>query len=219
MQRSNPYRKMRIEQLNRAELIQDDEDRWQLIDIDRIAISRVWLIGVITENQTGSNNYRGLKLEDGSGCIFIKSWDGVLDKYPQWSKIEVLGFIQISQSDEELDVFVRPNIVNYVTDDNWFLVHRLKVLQELSKKQISAHIEEAQVSGLDLGITSLEDLKSKLLKVVRELDEGNGVSFSQIVEFFAEIDEEQIDAAITELLESGEFFEPKAGIYSSAFDS
>ncbi len=210
---------MRIEQINRAELNKDNEERWQLLDINRLSISRVWLMGIVTELQVGSNNYRGLKLEDGTGCIYIKSWDGMLEKYSEWSKIEVLGFVQISQSEEEIEAFIRPMIVNFIIDDNWFLVHRLRVIQEITGRQSYPQVEEARVSGIEIGVVSLEDLKVKLIEVVRDLDDGYGVSFSQIITVFADIEEEQIDMAITELLESGEFFEPKAGVYSSAFDS
>ena len=57
------------------------------------------------------------------------------------------------------------------------------------------------------------------IKTVRELDTGKGVSYDQLVTAYSDIEEEQIDGAITELLESGEFFEPRAGVYSSAIDS
>ena len=80
-------------------------------------------------------------------------------------------------------------------------------------------LESASVAGVELGFASLEDLKIKLKETVKKLDTGKGVTYDQLVKTFPNIEEVQIDEAITELLESGEFFEPKTGIYSSAVDS
>jgi uncharacterized protein (DUF433 family) len=94
----------------------------------------------------------------------------------------------------------------------------LKIVQQL-QHGASIEVESAKVGGLELGIASIKDLKTKLRKVVKKLDKGSGVSYDQLVNKFPNVDEVQIDEAITELLESGEFFEPKAGVYSSAIDS
>ena len=160
----------------------------------------------------------GLKVEDGSGEIITKTWDGRLDRFHKWDKIEVLGQIQISERDESIDVFLTPDIVQSITDDNWFLVHRLKIVQQLRRAN-SIEVKSAAVGGVELGVASIEDLKIKLKKAVKKFDTGNGVTYDQLATSFPNINEVQIDAAITELLESGEFFEPKAGIYSSAIDS
>jgi hypothetical protein len=175
-------------------------------------------MGVITEKFTGENNYVGLKVEDGSGEIMIKTWDSRLDRFQKWDKIEVLGQIQISERDEIIDVFLTPDIVQLILDDNWFLVHRLKIVQQL-RRENSIVVKSAAVGGVELGIASMEDLKIKLKKAVKKFDTGNGVTYNQLAKSFPNIDEIQLDTAITELLESGEFFEPKAGVYSSAIDS
>jgi uncharacterized protein (DUF433 family) len=174
-------------------------------------------MGIVTEKYTGENNYVGLKIEDGSGVIIVKTWDDRLDQFQKWDKIEVLGQIQISERDGNIDVFISPDIIQLITDDNWFLVHRLKIVQQL-QQGASIEVESAKIGGLEIGIASIEDLKIKLRKAVKNLDKGNGVTYDQLVNFFPNVVEVQIDEAITELLESGEFFEPKAGIYSSAID-
>ena len=159
-----------------------------------------------------------MNIEDGTGAVVVKTWDGSLDHFQKWDKLEVLGQIQISERDENIDVFISPNIIQPISDDNWFLVHRLKIIQHL-QSGASIEVESAKIGGLELGIASIEDLKIKLRNVVKNLDKGNGVTYDQLVKSFPNVDEIQIDEAITELLESGEFFEPKAGVYSSAIDS
>jgi len=135
----------------------------------------------------------------------------------QRGKIEVLGQLQVSDRSEELDVFVSPDIIQPINDDNWFLYHRLKVLQNRSLGGIQ--VKSAKVEGVDLGIPSLTDLKKKLKEVVKKLDTGTGVTLEEITAQFSTVDEAQIFDAITELLESGEFFEPRVGSYSFAFNS
>ncbi|MFW9905677.1 MAG: hypothetical protein ACFFFH_15195 [Candidatus Thorarchaeota archaeon] len=218
IQRRYPNRRIRIETINRSQLLKDDEERWRLVTPKGDNIFRIWVIGIITDKYSGENNYIGLKIEDGSGAIIIKTWDNRLKQFQKWDRIEVLGQIQISERDGNIDVFISPDIVHPITDDNWFLVHRLKIVQQLRYNAL-IEVESAKVGGLELGIASIEDLKIKLRKVVKTLDKGNGVSYEQLVKKFHNVAEVQIDEAITELLESGEFFEPKAGVYSSAIDS
>lgn len=218
MKRRSSYQRIRIESVTRSELIKDNEDRWRLFTPSGNNIFRIWIMGIITEKYTGENNYVGLKVEDGSGGIVVKTWDGRLDKFRKWDKIEVLGQVQISERDEEIDVFLTPDIFQSISDDNWFLVHRLKIIQQL-RRTASIEVKSATVGGVELGVASIKDLKTKLKKAVKKFDTGEGVTYDQIVKIFPNIDEVQIDEAITELLESGEFFEPKAGIYSSAIDS
>lgn len=219
MQRRSPYQRTKIEKISRSELVKDQEDRWRLLTPSGKSIFRVWIMGIVTEKFTGENNYLGLKIDDGTACIIIKSWEGKLDRYNQWDKIEVLGQVQISERGEEIEVFLNPDIINPISDDNWFLVHRLKIIKQLQKADMNNGIKPATISGVDIGVVSIEDLKLKLIKTVRELDTGKGVSYDQLVTAYSDIEEEQIDGAITELLESGEFFEPIAGVYSSAIDS
>ncbi|UCG03589.1 MAG: hypothetical protein JSW11_06295 [Candidatus Heimdallarchaeota archaeon] len=209
---------MRIASITRSQLIKDDEERWRLVTPNGENIFRLWIAGIITEIFTGDNNYVGLQVEDGTGAIVVKTWDERLDQFQKWDNIEVLGQIQISERDENIDVFISPDIFQSISDDNWFLVHRLKIIQQL-QRGASIEVESAKIGGLELGIASVEDLKTKLRKAVKNLDKGNGVTYDQLVKIFPNVDEIQIDEAITELLESGEFFEPKAGVYSSAIDS
>lgn len=208
---------MRIESVTRSELNKDNEDRWRLVTPSGNLISRIWIMGIVTEKYTGENNYVGLTVEDGSGCIVVKTWDGRLDKYNKWDKIEILGQVQISERVEEIDVFLTPDIVQSILDDNWFLVHRLKIIQQLRRAPY-VKVKPATVGGVELGVASIEDLKIKLKESVKKFDTGEGVTYDQLVKNFPNIDEVQIDEAITELLESGEFFEPKTGIYSLAID-
>ncbi len=218
MKRRSPYRRVKIRTINSAEVTKDNEDRWRLISTTGPTLFRVWIVGVVTEKYTGANNYIGMKIEDGTGAILIKAWDGQMESFSQWDKIEILGQIQISEQDEKVDVFITPDIIENIEDDNWFIYHKLKIVQQSQHSDREITVKSAVVEGIDLGVASLEDLKTKLKKLVKQLDQGNGVTMDDIIEKLPKIDEAQIYDAITELLESGEFFEPQVGIYSIAFE-
>ncbi|MCK4847816.1 MAG: hypothetical protein KAT16_02200 [Candidatus Heimdallarchaeota archaeon] len=217
MKRRAPYKRYRIETINRAEVTKDSEERWRLESQEKGTIFRVWILGVVTEKYDGDNEYIGLKLEDGSGVVRVKSWDGKLVSINKWDKVEILGQIQISEQEQNIDVFITPDFVDLISDDNWIIYHMLKVFQNQRMKS-EIKVRSAKVEGIDLGVASLEDLKTKLKKLVKQLDRGSGVTMDMITNKIPKIDESQIYDAITELLESGEFFEPQVGTYSNAFD-
>jgi len=217
MKRRAPYKRYRIETINRAEVTKDSEERWRLELQEKGTIFRVWILGVVTEKYDGDNEYIGLKLEDGSGVVRVKSWDGKLVSINKWDKVEILGQIQISEQEQNIDVFITPDFVELISDDNWIIYHILKVFQNQRMKS-EIEVRSAKVEGIDLGVASLEDLKIKLKKLVKQLDRGSGVTMDMITNKIPKIDESQIYDAITELLESGEFFEPQVGTYSNAFD-
>lgn len=219
MRRRSPYKRIRIESISRSELIKDEEDRWRLLTPDGKNIFRVWIMGIVTRKSSEENNFSNLKVEDGSGAIQVRAEEGVLDRFHHWDKIEVLGQIRFLERNDEIIVIIIPDIIEHIKNDNWFLFHRLKIVQERLETK-SVEVKPAIVGGVELeGAVSFEDLKNKLKLIVKNLDTGAGVTLEQISQELSDIDEAQIFDAITELLETGEFFEPKVGTYSSAIDS
>jgi RPA family protein len=217
MKRRSPYKRYRIETINRSEVTKDSEERWRLVSQEGNTIFRIWILGIVTEKYEGENQYIGLKVEDGSGVVRVKSWDGKLESINKWDKVEILGQIQISEQDENIDVFITPDIVELIADDNWNLYHRLKIVQN-QNLNTNIQVRSAKIEGIDLGVASLEDLKTKLKILVKQLDEGSGVTMEVISSRLPKVDESQIYDAINELLDSGEFFEPQSNTFSNAFD-
>jgi len=219
MRRRNPYKRVRIDSITRSELIKDEEDRWRLLTPYGKYIFRIWIMGIVTRKTSEENNFSTLIVEDGSGAIQVRAEEGILDRFHQWDKIEVLGQIRFLERNDEVIVILIPDIIEYMKNDNWFLYHRLKIVQERQETR-SVEVKPAIVGGVELeGAVSFEDLKDKLKLIVKNLDTGAGVTLEQLSQELSNIDEAQIFDAITELLETGEFFEPKVGIYSSAVDS
>ncbi|MHA1329765.1 MAG: hypothetical protein ACTSR2_01690 [Candidatus Hodarchaeales archaeon] len=213
-----PYQRLRIETVNQSELVKNEDGRWRVMTSNGTVLSRVWLMGVVSGTFSGENNYEGLMLEDGSGCIAIKSWDGSLKGFSKWDKLEILGNIKISEQDDTIESYIVPDIISKITDDNWFLYHRLKIAKRV--KEPIMNMEKAKIRGIELGegVVSFDDLKKRIREVVKELDDGNGVALEQIKEKLKGVEEAQIEEAISELRDDGEFFEPRSEVYSYIFD-
>ncbi|WP_455143445.1 hypothetical protein [Candidatus Hodarchaeum mangrovi] len=221
MRRRRPYQRLMIEKINRSELTKVNEDeRWQVITSLGENLSRVWILGFITYLIKGENNYTGITVEDGTGVITVKSWDGSLSELNQWDFIEVLGRIQVSEQEDTIEVYIYPEIVKKIKDDNWLIYHSLKIAQQIRRTQKEFNVEKTKIGGIELGdgIVSFEDLKQKLKDIVQELDEGFGVTLKQIKKRLPKVDLAQIEEAIKELRDDGEFFEPRSEVYSYIFD-
>jgi len=221
MRRRRPFQRLMIENINRSELTKVDEDeKWQVITSFGQNLSRVWILGFISNIIKGENNYTGLFVEDGTGVIAVKSWDGSLSELNQWDLVEVLGRIQVSEQEDIIEVYIYPEIVRKIKDDNWLIFHFLKIAQETRKIRKEVIVEKAKISGIELGdgIVSFEDLKQKLKNIVQELDEGFGVTLKQIQMKLPKVELAQIEEAIKELRDDGEFFEPRSEVYSYIFD-
>ncbi|MFW9778799.1 MAG: hypothetical protein ACFFE8_08095 [Candidatus Heimdallarchaeota archaeon] len=213
MKQRTPYSRVRIESISRGEVIQEQEGRWRLLTPDDRFLFRVWIMGIITD-KTVDDDRVTLSIDDGSGVVRVIALDGRFDEFQRWDRVEVLGAITVSPVEDEVDVTITPDIVTRITDDNWFLVHRLKILENRKVTTVDT-VRSAVVGGIELtGAVSIEDLKAKLKQAVKRLDAGSGVGYDQLIAEFPKIDEEQISAALSELLDSGEFFEPNPSVYS-----
>jgi RPA family protein len=213
-----PYKRVSIGSIHRSEVSKDNDGRWRLISLEGRPIFRVWLLGIVTGKINGENDYVGIHIEDGSGVITIKTWDKSLESIKIWEKLEVLAQIQISEYEDTIEVFLTPDHVTHVVDDYWLIYHRLRLIQSESYSVQEQEIKTAVLEGVDLGVASLEDLKVRLKQLLKKIDIGNGVTMDLIIDELPSIDESQIYDAITELLESGELFEPQVGTYSIAFE-
>lgn len=213
MRRRTPYSRVRIASISRGEILQEQEGRWRILTPDDRFLFRIWIMGIITKKIVEDEQIT-LSVDDGSGVVKIKGLDSKLSEFQPWDRVEVLGTIAVSPTEDEVDVTVTPDIITRTTDDNWFLVHRLKILQH-RKTTKTGTVRSAVVGGIELtGAVSIEDLKEKLKQTVKRLDAGSGVKYDQLVGEFPAIDEEQISEALTVLLDSGEFFEPIPGVFS-----
>ncbi|MFX1250254.1 MAG: OB-fold nucleic acid binding domain-containing protein [Promethearchaeota archaeon] len=128
-------RRYRISQLINSEIkdeIVNDRRQAYLILNNRI-ITKVRIIGTVTRKITGERNYAGLQIDDGSGSIFCKSWDGSFEVLNEWDLVEIVGRLRVApprEGRDSYDIYISPDIA-IATTKSWEMVHRLELLRNM----------------------------------------------------------------------------------------
>ncbi|MFX1534528.1 MAG: hypothetical protein ACFFDI_09935 [Promethearchaeota archaeon] len=240
-------RRYRISQLINSEIkdeIVNDRRQAYLILNNRI-ITKVRIIGTVTRKITGERNYTGIQIDDGSGSIFCKSWDGSFDVLNEWDLVEIVGRLRVApprEGRDSYDIYISPDIA-IPTTQNWEMVHRLELLRNMPASvtldaltpppmigeaaesvvsentgetitpQFSTPQKPSRFSKIKKKVDSSEkDLSGRLEQIIRDLDEGEGVSYETIADR-VEGKEGEIDDALFKLLMDSKIYEPRPGRY------
>lgn len=181
---------------------------------------------------TGKTDYL-LKIDDGTGSLWIKTSSSKAEDLKKWDFIRVIGTINLDTSNgKDYELMVISDAINKVTDYNWELVHIL----ESQKTQSTKHINKPsaqKVTNENLTRGSPDNLKSankketesedsssnietisqKIERILRENDSGNGVEFSVIMGNLGDVDESEVDDLLFELAYEGKVYQPRPDYY------
>ena len=196
-------------------------------------VVRASICGFVVEkfiNSMGTYGY--LTINDGTGSIKCKFF---LDSISDLEKFEIGDLVcavgKIREFNDEK--YISKEIVRKV-NDNFLVFHMLNAILRVAKKDkiISKilsillkndsedireyimkefELDEEELEGILLNKTSVIDYKSIILKLLKELDEGEGVQIGKLFDTL-NIEEREIENAIDELLEEGKIYEPKPGV-------
>jgi len=231
-------RKVRIKDLIEGKYIPSEKEGMKpayLITPFGEKVSRVNLLGNITEKfESEDGNYTSITLEDGTGSIRVK---GFGEKAEELRNFEVGDLVIVIGKIREYlgEIYVNLEIVRKIDDPNYENLRRLEILKKLSKrkkiieeiKQLSRQMLKEELKNFvrkkygmeeevietileNLSVEVEEDYKEKILKLIENLDERDGVDACKIIEI-CKLPENLIEKAIDELLENGEIFEPLPG--------
>ncbi len=174
-------------------------------------ISRINLIGIIIEISYNSN-YETLLIEDGTGKIFIRSFE----QKSFFSKLKIGDAIQIIGRPREFnsEIYIIPEIIKLIKNKKWIDVRLFELQQGLLEKfaamDNTQSTDNRQPGGLDVsGEFTDEKVASseRVYNLIRELDKGAGADYKAVVEQLGE----QARALIEKLLKEGEIFEIAPG--------
>lgn len=174
---------------------------------DGRTISRVRLLGIVTAKIEGTTgNYAQLKLEDGSGAVILKSWDGTLNSYDEGAMIEIVGILRLSKTEEsDSRWYVQPEVVSLVKEANRETIFRLETLRSA---------ESLESPDTEVIISDPAKLKDHLEDLIQSLDkDGKGVTYEELRMQFPQISENEFENAIFELLMEGKISEPRPERY------
>ncbi|MEM5834494.1 MAG: OB-fold nucleic acid binding domain-containing protein [Candidatus Aenigmatarchaeota archaeon] len=197
-------------------------------------VSRVNMIAsVIDKFLSEDGNYSTITIDDGTEAIRVKTFR---EKTELLQNVDIGDLVLVIGKVKEYngETYVNGEIIRKITQPNLEVLRKLEILKELIEqkkiinelKSLKEKMEEEEFKlhakekyGLDEealafvieGYKREEDYKPKILKIIEELDEGEGVEIGKIFEI-SNLPENIIEREIEELLNSGELFEPRPGI-------
>lgn len=179
-------------------------------------ISRVNLVGVVVSEPSAEMNNQNLIIDDGSGRIEVRSFDGgiLLNNFGLGDVILLIGRPR-EYNDEK---YIVPEIIKKIENRKWVSVRKKELEKEETMEKNKAKqpktqdfIKEEIVESVEEENKELEKetIYEKIIKKIKEIDKGDGVDIEELLGSLSEPNSEKI---INSLLEQGEIFEVTPGM-------
>jgi len=188
--------KIRIKDILNSRYIKTEGFNPNYLEINGKEISRINVMGVIVQ-KSGPGNYKTLMIDDGTGEISAR----VFENNSLLDKIDISDVVLIIGRPREFsnEKYILIEVIRK-TDPSWAKVRELELgknIEENNESSDNDNIEEEVVASS----------ADKIVKLIKELDKGEGVSIEEI----SSKDIENIDKIIDILLKEGDVFEVKPG--------
>jgi len=190
--------KTRIKDIVNSEYKKEEGASPNYIKINGKEISRVSVLGVVVQ-KSKVDNQNSILIDDGSEKIFVRDFENRLD----FDDIGVGGFVLVIGRLREFfsEKYILMEIVKK-TDASWAKVRKLELEKEIPENNVERAVEEKEVEEI-VG----ESPKDKVLKVIKNLDGGEGV----LVDDIPSEGVDDIDKIVDILLKEGDVFEVTPG--------
>jgi RPA family protein len=196
-------------------------------------VGRARLVGTVVEKfQSNDGRFASLTVDDGTGAIRVRVFESdlkLISDFENGDLVSVVGKVK-SFRDE---TYLGPDFVRKLDDPNSETLFRLEVLRDMYDRKKAAdeirsmhdqmseeELTEYAMQKYGIDAQSLNiilqaksdkvDYKPLILDVISKLDQGEGAEIAKILEG-AKLDEGVAESAISELLESGDLYEPVVG--------
>jgi RPA family protein len=175
------------------------EEDWNssYVVIEDKQVSRVNIIGTITDAQSESSNYQNFLLDDGSGSISLRFFENFPQDVGIGDTVMIIGMIR----DFNNERYIAPEIIKKIENKDWIQLRVLELNKRANKEKqpnIEVYDIEDEVVGENQGILSL----------IKQRDKGDGVDIAEIISKSKDQNAEKI---IDSLLKNGEIFEVRPG--------
>ena len=193
-QRRQTAYKVRIKDILDSKYIKNEGFIPNYLQVGQQEVSRVNIIGIVVQ-KSETDNYTVLTIDDGTGKISARVFENsiVANNIGVGNVVVMVGKPREFSSEKYILIETIRNI-----DPEWAKVRKL----ELSKlEQPTAKTPVVQEGAMDLTPAN------KILKMIKELDRGDGVS----IEDLASENTGDTDKIIDMLLKEGDVFEVKPG--------
>jgi RPA family protein len=196
-------------------------------------VSRVQLVGTVVEKfRDEGGRFGSVTVDDGTESVRARVFGEdmkYLDSVNVGDVVAVVGRMKNYNNEN----YISPDFVRRTDDPNAETLFRLEVLQglaekkktvddirrlrdEMSQDELKDYASEKYGMGEEVlravleGKTAETDYKPVVLDAIGKLDSGGGVEIGKLLES-VKLEESMVESAISELLSSGEIYEPAAG--------
>ncbi|MHA1131180.1 MAG: OB-fold nucleic acid binding domain-containing protein [Candidatus Helarchaeota archaeon] len=217
--------KLHINQLSGGSYVKDEVSNYLQTQIG-IRVSRVRILGTIVNKWIPSSDSERtpqatIIIDDGTATIRIKAWKDNITIFEDVEIGDIVDIIGHVRKYEE-EIYITPELIKKIEDPNWELVRELEIIecieriksgqrfQEYSSPTSGELTKNAEITGSDKTEKSI--FKDKIVELIRNLDDGVGVSVLLLKEQ-ANIPEIDFHNAIMELINEGTIYQPNSGKY------
>jgi RPA family protein len=199
------------------------------ISFGQLQINRVRLMGTVVQKFISEDNgYGFFIIDDGTETIRVRSFKDSVDLIKTveiGDLIDVFG--RIRKYEEE--IYVIPEILRKVEEPNFYIVRKLELKKQdkkislSSKESLKGKKEEAKPAEqpdeiveevIDMSEKKSEDTtinpRRKVVDCIAGFDKGEGVEVDKLMKGCG-LSEEIVERVLTDLMNEGEIFEPRAG--------
>ncbi len=199
-------------------------------------VSRVRILGtIVSVFESEDGQFNSVTLDDGMDTIRVKTFKGmkILKNLSIGNVVDVVGRVREYNG----EIYIIPEIVHKIDDPNFETLRMLEIVksEEEWKKKVELVKKFKGKMGDDLAkylvehygfadgevesiLSTLDEKKeekkenheAEIIKVIEELDEGEGASYSDIIAKSG-LPENVVDGVINQLLMDGICFEPRPG--------
>lgn len=195
-------------------------------------VSRVNLLATVTEKfESEDENYATITIDDGSEAIRVKVFREnvkLLNGIEPGNLVLVIGKLKEYQG----EIYVNGEVIRKIQDVNYEnlrkleildklvqqnkIVEEIKSLEDVPEEELREYVKEKygmDDETLQVIIESKKreiDYKPKILEIIANLDEGEGVEISKLFEITS-LPENVVERTIDELLSEGAIYEPIVG--------
>lgn len=200
------------------------------IEHGNLQVNRVRILGTIVQKFVSDDDKYGFFiLDDGTETIRIRSFQDTVDLIKSAEIGEMVDvFGRIRKYEDE--IYVIPEIVKKIEDPNFWILRKIELKKQEEKLGIRKEEkkQEAKSGEVDVEEDVIEEVidkpspkeqttlgesvspRKKVIDSIAEFDEGEGVEVDHLIEKCG-LETGIVENVLTDLMNEGEIFEPRAG--------
>ncbi|MGQ9722508.1 MAG: OB-fold nucleic acid binding domain-containing protein [Candidatus Jordarchaeum sp.] len=178
-----------------------------------LEVQRARVMGTVVDKFVSSqSDYGSITVDDGTETIRVKGWknqNSLLNNVQIGDIVDVIGRVRKYQN----EIYLIPELIIKVDDPNWELVRELEIMSYTPRYKSVSVKEEIGISDEDKPLEEeFVDKIGKVLEIIEEMDEGEGVNFDTIKRE-TRLSQKELDSCLVELLSDGTIYEPRPQTY------